>query len=175
MTQARISQIVTQAKKKPDVLSELILQKREKQTSENDLANFIWMAMQGGVVINTAAEVKDLYKSETGEEVKVPEIRRVMRDLLGMRYTKMINSAPQSNVERSRVLRQLCSLKLLQVLRTTKRCINIDETEVDRLDFRRRVWQQKGVSNTMPVKRVRPRVTMIAAMDTHGEVYVSLL
>ena len=105
----------------------------------------------------------------------MPEIRRVMRDLLGMRYTKVINSAPQANVERSRVLRQLCSLKLLQVLMKTKRCINIDETEVDRLDFRRRVWQQKGVSNTMPVKRVRPRVTMIAAMDTHGEVYVSLL
>ena len=36
----------------------------------------------------------ELLGSETGIEVKVPEIRRVMRDLLGMRYTKMINSAP---------------------------------------------------------------------------------
>ena len=77
------------------------------------MANFIETIMREGVVINTAKEVQDLFKRETGKEVKVEEVLRVMRDLLNMRYSKFINSAPQANTERCRVLRQLCALKLL--------------------------------------------------------------
>jgi hypothetical protein len=33
----------------------------------------------------------------------------------------------------------------------------------------------KGVSNSVPVKKVRPRITMVAALDSRGEIYISLL
>ena len=64
---------------------------------------------------------------------------------------------------------------MLGVFQKTTRVINIDETEVDKFDFRRRCWQRRDTTNSNPVKKVRPRVTMIAALDSHGQVYVSLL
>ena len=63
-----------------------------------------------------------------------------MRVHLNLRYSKVINLALKANEERCRVLRQLCALKVLEVTKTPKRVINIDETEVDRFDFRRRAW-----------------------------------
>ena len=56
-----------------------------------------------------------------------------------------------------------------------KRIINIDETWLDSGDYLRRCWQRKGVSNTNPVKKVSPRITLIVAVDTLGNIYSSLL
>jgi hypothetical protein len=46
---------------------------------------------------------------------------------------------------------------------------------VDSYDYRRRSWQRKGMTNSVPVKKVRPRITMIVALDSTGEIYCSLL
>ena len=41
-------------------------------------------------------------------------------------------------------------------------------------DFRRRKWQAKGSSNSIARKLMVPRISMIVAMDTDGNVYQSL-
>ena len=53
--------------------------------------------------------------------------------------------------------------------------INIDESWIDSGDYRRRSWQTKGVSNSLPVKKVSPRITLIVALDSEGKIYASLL
>ena len=53
--------------------------------------------------------------------------------------------------------------------------ISIDETWIDSGDYRRRAWNYKNVSNSIPVKKVWPRITMIAAMDNWGRIYASFL
>ena len=42
-------------------------------------------------------------------------------------------------------------------------------------DFRRMKWRPKGSSNSIARKLVVPRVSMIVAMDTEGEVFLSLV
>jgi hypothetical protein len=98
-----------------------------------------------------------------------------MRDQLGLRYSKIINVAPQANSDRCRIQRQQCSIELLKLMQSKSRIIQIDESWVDSCDYRRRSWQRKGMSNSIPVKKVRPRITMIVALSSRGEIYCSLL
>ena len=42
-------------------------------------------------------------------------------------------------------------------------------------DFRRRKWQVKGSTNSVPAFSMAPRVSMIAATDSLGNIYFSLL
>ena len=61
------------------------------------------------------------------------------------------------------------------MIQAKRRIINIDESWVDSGDYRRRCWQRKGVSNSMSVKKVSPRITLIVALDSEGKIYASLL
>ena len=56
-----------------------------------------------------------------------------------------------------------------------KRIINVDETWVGMQDFRRRKWKPHGSTNSVSMTSLRPRITMILALDTDGELYLSLL
>ena len=63
----------------------------------------------------------------------------------------------------------------LELVLTKRRIINIDESWVDSGDYRRRSWHRKGVSNSIPAKKVSPRITLIVALDSEGKIYASLL
>ena len=52
--------------------------------------------------------------------------------------------------------------------------INVDETWINQKDFRRRCWRKRGVSNSIGVPAVSPRITFMVALDTDGEVFYSL-
>ena len=94
---------------------------------------------------------------------------------MGMRYSKIIRQSPLANSERNLVLRQQSALKLLKLVNSKSRLINIDETWLGESDYRRMKWQQTDVRNSLPIFLIRPRITMIAAVDSHGQQYVSLL
>ena len=53
-------------------------------------------------------------------------------------------------------------------MKSKKRIINIDESWIDSGDYRRRFWQRKGLSNSLAVKKVAPRITLIVALDSRG-------
>ena len=56
-----------------------------------------------------------------------------------------------------------------------KRIINIDETWIGEMDFRRLKWRRRGESNTISSKDVLPRLSMLAAIDNYGEIYFSIV
>lgn len=53
--------------------------------------------------------------------------------------------------------------------------LNIDETWLGTSDFRRRKWMFRVDNPTVAQMYIAPRVSMISALDTNGEVYFSLL
>ena len=55
-----------------------------------------------------------------------------------------------------------------------KRIINIDESSVPFMDYRRFKWARRGTKNTFARKELTPKVNMIVALDTEGHVYASL-
>ena len=56
-----------------------------------------------------------------------------------------------------------------------KRIINIDETWIGEMDFRRMKWRRRGESNTIGSKDVSPRLSMLAAIDNYGGFYFSIV
>ena len=63
----------------------------------------------------------------------------------------------------------------MRLIQTKRRIINIDESWVDSGDYRRRSWQRKGLSNSLATKKVSPRITLIVALDSEGQIYASLM
>ena len=42
------------------------------------------------------------------------------------------------------------------------------------MDFRKQKWRRRGCPNTVTMPEVRPRVSVIAAIDTEGEIYMAM-
>ena len=55
-----------------------------------------------------------------------------------------------------------------------KRLINIDETWLGIPDYRRLHWRPYKTNYSLPVKKLQPRISMITAVDSNGNVYISL-
>ena len=68
----------------------------------------------------------------------------------------------------------LYAKKMIELLDEGKRIINIDETWLPHLDFRSKKWCQRGEKNTVATKTLSHKVNMIAAIDTDGNLYLSL-
>ena len=98
----------------------------------------------------------------------------VLRNIFGMSYRKILHTANLANTDRSLVLRQKFAQKMLTVLAEQRRIINIDESSIPFLDFRRHKWAPRSEKNSMPRKDLTPKVNMIAAIDTAGRVYAAL-
>ena len=71
-------------------------------------------------------------------------------------------------------MRCLYGQTILNVLKDGYTVINIDQTWLSQADFRYFKWCAKGESNSLPVKGMSPRISMIAAISTTGKLYVSL-
>ena len=55
-------------------------------------------------------------------------------------------------------------MKLLGLLQQGKRIINVDQSWVDKVDFRRRNWRPRGYWPSMALKDVSPRLSLFAAV-----------
>ena len=61
----------------------------------------------------------------------------------------------------------------MQLVKTKKRWINVDESDLGKMDFRRKIWAPKTSTHSLSMKQVSPRISMIMALDNFGEVYAS--
>ena len=90
-----------------------------------------------------------------------------MKQELGMSYKRISAVSWKANSPRNLILRQQFALSLLSSLRSKyTTIINVDETWLGMTDFRRMKWQEKGQSNSVPMKQVVPRISMIVGLDT---------
>ena len=71
-------------------------------------------------------------------------------------------------------MRQLFADRLLTQLKGNTRVLNVDETWINQGDMRHMKWRRKGQTNSISDKAIRPRLSVIAAIDTEGEAYMSL-
>ena len=98
----------------------------------------------------------------------------LLRTTFNMRYRKIREIAFQGNYERNLALRCLYAQQFLRVLQDGYRVINVDETCLNQLGFCRAKWCQKGEVNSMPVRGMNPRISMIVGLASTGEVYCAL-
>ena len=98
-----------------------------------------------------------------------------MREDLGMRYRKLVPISIHGNSDKNLVLRQQFAMQLIGLLKAGKTLLNVDETWIGMTDFRRRKWMAPGTTNSVAKLEVRPRISMIAGLDTNGTVYLSII
>ena len=72
-------------------------------------------------------------------------------------------------------MRQQFAIKMIDLLVNRKRIIAIDETWLGETNFERRSWQRSQGQESQILNVFQPRITMIAAIDTFGDAYLSLL
>ena len=63
---------------------------------------------------------------------------------------------------------------MLELLEQGFTIINIDESWINELDFARRKWHDRNESNSLPRKCVSPRLSVLAAIDTEGRVFMAM-
>ena len=63
---------------------------------------------------------------------------------------------------------------MLPLLESGKRIINVDESWLNSMTFKRHAWMKMGRGNARTVKELSTRASFIAAIDNRGASYVSL-
>ena len=63
---------------------------------------------------------------------------------------------------------------MLGLIDEGKIILNVDQSWLNMLDFRHRKWVVRGQRNSLAFKPVVPRLSVLAAIDTQGSVYMAL-
>ena len=115
-------------------------------------------------------EVKESYDIEASNR----QTRQVLRNDCNLSFIKAKKLSVGTNTEKSRVLRQQYALRMLPLLESKTRIINIDETWLNESSFVRKAWAPRNGLGNVRLNTVTPRLSMIAALDTDGRVWFSL-
>lgn len=92
----------------------------------------------------------------------------------GMSYRKVKHIPIGANSNRNLILRQRWVMAVLERDHKSRVYLNIDETWLGMSDFRRRKWQAPGTTNSVVAFQMAPRVTMMVAVDSIGNLYFAL-
>ena len=93
---------------------------------------------------------------------------------MDMSFRKIKKVSLHSNSDSNLILRQRFAIKLISLTQKKTVFINIDESWLDMSDYRRMKWRPKHSTNSYPIVIVQPRISIIAGIDTLGNVYFSL-
>jgi len=98
-----------------------------------------------------------------------------MKKDMQMKFRKVNSVSYTANSTRNLILRQQFALKYYDTVFRKKRILNCDETWIGMSDFRRMKWQFSGYTNSVAHLQIVPRISMIAGLDTKGNLYFSLV
>ena len=99
----------------------------------------------------------------------------ILKQDLEMRFIKVKKVPQTANSTRNLCMRQRYGQKALELLHGQKRILNLDETWIGQTNFSRYRWQPKDNHVSDTIDPVVPRISMIAALDNYGDLYISLL
>ena len=97
-----------------------------------------------------------------------------MKKVLGLRYRKIRRQPIQSNSERCLVQRQQYAQRMLDVLASGKRVLNVDESWLSDSEYSRRMWYPTSPDANLLDKPLSQRHSLIVALDTEGRIYFAL-
>ena len=101
-------------------------------------------------------------------------ISKVMSCDMGLAFKRIQKVPLLGNTARCLLLRQMYAKFMLKLLAAGTRVINVDQTWLNDLNFHRRCWAHAGDRNTRNMNSVTPRLSMLMAIDTDGNLYAAL-
>ena len=79
-------------------------------------------------------------------------VAAVMKENMGMRYRRIKQISMKQNSEQNLLLRQQWALIYMGLDNSKKIILNIDESWLDRMDYRRMKWMAYGSTNSVAKK-----------------------
>ena len=101
------------------------------------------------------------------------DVNKIIRNM-GLRYRKVKHIANTANSISGKILRQQWAIRFIEKYHKDRIYLNCDETWLGMSDFRRMKWQAPGNNNSVPAFQMAPRVSLFTALDSFGNVYISL-
>ena len=150
-----------------------MLQRKEARTQAHidktrDIKRVVHSYLRERRHIFSIEQIQQDLELQSGLKFSRAAVSRILREQFSMRYRKIKPTSFLGNKERNLALRCLYAQKFLQVLNEGYTIINCDQTWLNQTDFRRHKWCIKGKPNSLPIKNVAPRVSVIAALSTTG-------
>ena len=128
--------------------------------------------LEDGQLIQTVQQVVDKIDECSDVQLKHSFVRQQMLSM-GLKYKKIKNISWQGNSEKSLVLRQQFAIRFLDIDHKNVIVINVDETWLAMLDYRRMQWKPAG-NYSVGYKQLAPRISMIVGVDSLANVYLCL-
>ena len=100
VSRSRINNIVREIRIKPETIREKIAQEAERAVTNESLAVFVDEKLRNGEMIQRAEDIMHQFEESSGTKIKLHRVRQVMRDLLNLRYNKIVKLPVQGNSER---------------------------------------------------------------------------
>ena len=138
------------------------------------IKNEVLAKQAGGMPLVNSKLIVHSLKENAGLEVREWQVRRVLKRDMGLSFIKSKKIYPNANSMKVKIQRQQYALSLISLIESGKRIINIDETWLNETSFIRKLWGPKGGYGNIRLKTVSPRVSLIAALDTNGNVWYCL-
>ena len=173
--QSVITKLIKKARSNAAFFEELMAKDDAKDRKKKEAMEVIKGMITNNVVIDSAEQVTGKLNRKLPHDYKRHQVRRIMKDDMGMRYRRIQVVALHTNSEKNRILRQRFAIELVTLLNQGKRIINVDESWFNMCDFRRMKWRAYGDNNSLAKTQVSPRISMIVGIETTGAVYLSLL
>ena len=151
-TPSAISRFTSSLRKKPSLLQELMNIRDKKASERSKVAGLVQKMVDEHQVIDSVEKVIKKIDGQHETVLKAPEMRKIMREDLGLRWKKIKEVSLHENSIKNLVLRQRFAMVLLETVMTKTRIINIDETWLGMEDFRKMKWQPPGNTNSIGKK-----------------------
>ena len=126
ITPAVVSRIVKEYQEDPEKKSKLIKLEENIIKEEMLIKQTVCDLLQNQDHIFKAEQIVDRAAQDTGIQVTVDKVRKIMKDQLGMKYRKSKKISELANSQRCLVLRQQYAMKMLEILKDDVLVINID-------------------------------------------------
>ena len=144
-----VCQLVKKVQKSPKLLAELLAKYEEKEQLRKATSDGIADLLNKHECLTSVHGVASRLIENSGSIVKPRFVRMVMREDLHMSYRPIRQLTMQQNSDWNRLLRQQWALRFLELDPAKKVILNVDETWLDSLDYRRRAWKIKGEPNSV--------------------------
>ena len=123
--------------------------------------------------IQSCRELITQVKQLTEMDVLPRETKQVLKEEMGMRFRRIQKVPLHLNSQRNLILRQQWAIRYLELIQD-KIFLNIDESWLSESCFLRRKWRMPGDNNSVPIGFLQPRISIVACLDSNGNLYLTL-
>ena len=169
-----IFNLVQKVRKKKNYMRLLIDSEQDDLRDIISIMDAVKGATKTGQPLVSATSIVTNLKEDANKDFTARKVQEVLKREMQMSYVKIKDQAVNINSTKNILLRQEWARQFLAPSLENKHWLNIDESWLNMMDFRRRAWTAKYTSSSLSKRIVNPRISLTLCISSKGRVYYSL-